>query len=259
MIINDELKARLIKEIKLKLAEDTRDFETEIHLSDLTRCITKSFWQRLIATTQEGVQAHADSIDDRSALFMYIGVMGEAVLDELAPERESRQFQGITARADWEIGEEEFLELKTTRIYVRQENKVKTWPSKGFPVEWIRRMAGYCWIYETQEWHLGMVLVVGGDIMTYTFKFGAEELIKYWADFLKPRHEVLRNAIVSKLPPKAYRYNDDWECTVCPFKMFCDFQAEDTMNEERLGIKPANMDYLERADVGMSPIAHVVP
>ena len=252
--IDDHVKDKLIREVKLQLAKDSRDFDTPVHLSDLTRCITKSFWSRLLASSNAGdIQANADAIDDRAALFMYIGVMSEAVLERLAPEQEVRAADGVIATPDWKL-DDDYIELKTTRIYVRQENKVKTYPSKGFPSEWVRRMAGYCRIYMVDEWRLGMMLVVPGDIMVYRFEFDRMELLKFWLEFIGPRNDVFRNALRAKLPPKAFRYNDDWECGHCTFKMLCDYQSGDHMSEEQLNIELANADYLDRADVGISPI-----
>ena len=250
--IDDITRDKIVSSLQHHLAEDTRDMSEPIHLSDITRCLTKSTLSRMTAEyNQSDIEANAAQIDPTSASMMYIGVLAEKALDDLAPERPVDYLEGVTARADWNL-DGDFIELKTTRVYVTQKDKKLTFPSKGFVQEWVRRMAGYCMIYGKYNWKLAMMLVVRGDLIVYDFQFTPEEIRHYYDNFFVPRRLILKSAIETNRIPEPFRYNDDWECRNCQFKMQCDFQAfggTPVFSETDLGVSSPDPGYMDREDV----------
>ena len=198
----DELaRQEIVDRIREKMVENPRDLETPIHLSDLTRCITRTFFDKdRVSRNQGNVRANASMIDERGALYMYIGVLGEKAVEELAPSTETVEVHRITATPDWEL-KDGFVELKTTRIYISKKNDM---PSKGWSHEWLRRIAGYAYMFRQNTWKLGLLLVIPGDLKVYDFYFTADELENFWSSYILPRRDVLEEAIDNRQPAKAY-------------------------------------------------------
>ena len=67
--LDEHTKNKILGEIKLRLGSTPRLMDSPIHLSDLTRCITQTYWRRNIATLNAYTpETTANSIDDRGAL-----------------------------------------------------------------------------------------------------------------------------------------------------------------------------------------------
>ena len=249
--IDTHARDEIIRRFQDRLAREPRDMETPLHLSDVTGCITKSYYNRQIASLhkeQKDSRAQAGMIDSKSALYMYIGVLAEEALSQLAPEVAEVSVEGLIATADWELAFERFVELKTTRIYISKKTDM---PSKGFPAEWLRRIAGYAYMYGVTEWRIGLVLVIPAEVKVYSFAFGQSELNRFWEEYILPRKVTLQTAISEELTPTPFQYNDDWECKPCPHHLSCQFGDQETIS------LPYNKDYMERHDAGANPLEPV--
>ena len=172
---------KVFKEISKGVSFDERTLTTPIHLSDLTRCITKAYLQRLHAT-EGSIPSSEELMDDKSIIFMYLGTLAEEALSRIKPLVEKIEVDGITGRADWVI-DGDFTELKMTRMNVVRDKGKSTYmlPKKGIPGEWLRRIAGYSYMYE-EDWKLSMLLIIPGDIVTYSFHWTEEELTDILAE-----------------------------------------------------------------------------
>ena len=227
--LDDKIKSEILNEMRTDLLSSPRMVETEIHLSDVTRCITKTYWSRQQASEhKDNPELPGMQVDDKGVVFMYLGVLAEELLNRLrnAPSEVVNDDFGvpIVGNADWLLGED-YIELKTTRIYIVRDRKKPNYlmPSKGFPQEWIRRILGYCYMYGKRNWKLGLVQMISGDVHVYDFEFSDEEIQYFWETFVAPRTKALDMSLRINIPPKPFEYNEGWECRNCNFNMSCQF------------------------------------
>ena len=211
---------KVFKEISKGVNFDERTLTTPIHLSDLTRCITKGYLRRLHAT-ERSIPSSEEMMDDKSIIFMYLGTLAEEALSRIKPLVESIEVDGITGRADWVI-DGSFTELKMTRTNVVRDKGKSNYmiPKKGIPGEWLRRIAGYSYMYE-EDWKLSMLLIIPGDIVTYSFHWPEEELQDFWQRFIMPRKRTLEMALQTKQAPAPFHYQAPGECDDCEFRAWC--------------------------------------
>ena len=219
--LDNDANRKLFKEIREEVGLDDRQMDTEIHLSDLTRCLTKGYFRRVHAT--EGSIPSSDMLlEDKSIIFMYIGMLSEDTMKRLRPSIASYQLDGVTGRADWQV-DGELTELKATRMNVVRNKGLKEYklPKNGIPLEWRLRMAGYAVLYSQTHWKLSLLLIIPGDLITYHFEWEETELHEFWNTFIKPRAEILQLALDVEMPPMPYRFNREDECNNCEFRVEC--------------------------------------
>ncbi len=208
--ISDEVLTRIRKKW-FKTAPGMRE---GIHLSDLNYCITKSYWQKIMPTTQP---------NDNTILTWVIGLALERVLleDEVDTHRpDSDEQDSIHVSPDYSLVIQQAMgELKTTRYYYKKD---KTDPSKGYVLGWIKQMAGYSYVYNLDNYMLAVFQIITASMYGKQFSFNKEERTKFWKEYIIPRRDALIEARERKLPPEPFAYNEDWECENCSFKMICD-------------------------------------
>ena len=246
---NPERRAKLLDNARSVSNVDTQ--REGIHLSDLTRCVTKSFW------TMYG--KHKEKTPDKTVLFFLIGLGLEKMLrgttacpcftdptilfEKLcvqcafiqghsdncskcvdgkvlvkAPEpgiKDGVQFSPDHYDPEFEM----FDEMKSTRMGWKKD---ATEPSKGWPIEWVRRIMGYCYATKTTKWGLDVFLVIPADLQVVDFEFDVEELEDFWLRFIIPRKFALLEALESGVPPTPYEYNEDYECKNCKVALMCE-------------------------------------
>lgn len=206
-----------------------------VHQSDLTSCITKSFWKH-----QLGPQA----LDEMSALYFITGIgLEKALTNRESEDTTHRVHEGVRVSLDFMDKDTGLpIELKTTRMGFDARGK----PTKGWPKGWERQVMGYAHVYERTEFSLVTLTVGRVGLYGNKFIFEDDELERYWYDFIQPRLRALLAAIDSSSPPEPYAYNDTWECDKCPMAVLCEGSKIPEGHMPRMG--ETDIPYLERKE-----------
>lgn len=186
---------------------------TGTHLSDLTICITKTFWRKFNKQQSMGT-------NDQTVLYFLIGLGLEKMLRGSEPTPPSKEKDGVWYTPDHFDKEfDMFDEIKSTRMgWIKDGDE----PSKGWPEEWIRRMKGYCYAEDVTKWGLDVFLVIPAALHALDFTFDPAELSTFWHEYVLPRKAILEQALEDGVPPKAFKYNDEWECKNCDALLLCE-------------------------------------
>ena len=136
---NPERRAKLLDNARSVSNVDTQ--REGIHLSDLTRCVTKSFW------TKYG--KHKEKTPDKTVMFFLIGLGLEKMLRGNMPVPPTGEKDGVLYSPDhWDDEFDMFDEIKSTRMGWKKD---ATEPSKGWPIEWVRRIMGVLLCYRCYQ------------------------------------------------------------------------------------------------------------
>ena len=184
----------------------------EFHLSSGVYCTTKAFWE---ATTP------VIPTDEELMLF----AVGLGLQDMLTPKQATTPTfvkDGIIFRPDFmlKLYKDEYHELKTTRMSMKRI-------LEGLPDTWVQYIAGGCYIRGVTTYQLSTLLLMGNwappfpKIYSETLVFEQDELLGNWANILT-RKIVYDEAIEKSQPPTPFKYNAEWECKNCCYKMNCD-------------------------------------
>jgi len=207
---NPERRAKLLDNARSVSNVDTQ--REGIHLSDLTRCVTKSFW------TMYG--KYKEKTPDKTVMFFLIGLGLEKMLRGNMPGPPTGERDGVLYSPDhWDDEFDMFDEMKSTRMGWKKD---ATEPSKGWPIEWVRRIMGYCYATGSTKWGLDVFLVIPAELQVVDFEFEVEELEDFWLRFIIPRKFALIEALESGVPPTPYEYNEDYECKNCEAALMCE-------------------------------------
>ena len=208
-----------------------------IHVSDLTRCLTKTFWTKISPQLN-------DLIPEKDMMFMLAGIaLEDALTGHLTHEQEdSIEKDGVIMSPDLVVDASEYDEIKTTRMYRGSDGR----PKYGYPIEWLRRISAYCSIIGKDEYTLTILYIIPADLVTAKFTFSMTELEQFWNGFIIPRKEALERSLESNKPPEPFTYNDDWECGRCSSRILCEtFKPQDVIE---LRTTHSDVKYLERKD-----------
>ena len=174
-----------------------------IHASDLIYCLTKSFWNK--------VDYLPPTIEDVMRFSIGLG-LERVIIQFTASRRVPLEKDGIILSPDF-ILDKVHAELKTTRWGVG-----KTSPT------WFKQIMAYAYVVETLFFNLAVLHVIPAVLKGYALVFTEEELRENWYWMLH-RKEILDRALRTDDPPKAFQYNEDWECNGCRYKLRCDLEA----------------------------------
>ncbi len=184
------------------------------HLSDLTICITKTFWRKFNKTQSMGT-------NDQTVLFFLIGLGLEKMLRGDIPAPPTKDKDGVLYTPDhFDTEFDMFDEIKSTRMGWKKDGDE---PTKGWPAEWIRRMKGYCYAEGVEKWGLDVFLVIPAQLQVVDFSFDPAELAEFWIDYVLPRKEILEESLRTGIPPTPFEFDDGTECDrPCEFLLLCE-------------------------------------
>ena len=207
---NPERYAKLIANIKE--VSGIGEVREGIHLSDLTRCITKSFWDKYGKQKME--------VSDQTALYFLMGFGLEKMLRGNIPAPQPGVCDDVHYSPDHLDDEFKiFDEIKSTRMGWKKDGDE---PSKGWPQEWIRRAMGYCYATKTTTWGYDVFLIIPAELKVMDFTFELGELQEFWEEYIIPRRDELVKALETGIAPEAFSFNDDWECDRCEHLLLCE-------------------------------------
>lgn len=215
------------KQIELRLAQK-RNSQNEarvdgLHLTALTYCITKAYWDVKLRPKQvEGEpQPVAFQFDEKTLHMFAIGFGLEQVLLEEPDDKhrvEPKQWEGMWVSPDYVMTGDsgEFGELKSTRLGFNRGEPRYPWPAN-----WIRQMLGYALAYGQSVYHLAVFLVIPAELHTRKFIFSAEDRAQFYDWLMWRRDKLLEAFETMEKPPEPFKYNMKWECKNCPAITYC--------------------------------------
>jgi hypothetical protein len=227
VIVEDdpELRAEMLGRIKSKfnLFNSKRE---GLHHSDLTYCITKTYWKGNIGSKPT----------DHEALLFAVGLaLEQVILEDFDSNHRppSVQVDGVWLSPDHvTLLSKGLTELKSSRISI-PKNELN--PKNGWPEGWIKQMKGYKYaeltgafkdIVEPSDYYrIAAYLVIPAELHGRKFIFTSDELTEHWASIMENKW-YLEQAQEQGVPPEPYafvssRKHDDWQCRNCSFQMHC--------------------------------------
>lgn len=184
-----------------------------IHLSTLIYCLTKQRYD---------ISSPIEPTDEEVMLF----ALGFGLQDILTPPDATTPIlekDGVTYSPDFifKMPGYDLGEMKTTRASAKRADNF------DFPDTWLEYMKGGCYIRETNTYDLSVLYMMGPPfpiIRSFRFKFTDIELLHSW-QYLMGRKWVFEDSIEKNylLPP--FKYNKQWECKYCRYKLICDTVA----------------------------------
>ena len=175
-------------------------------ISDLVKCVTKSWYDM-----RSGGAVHSR----QTKLFFAIGIATEHAL--LAGRREQTaagEHEGIWYHIDNLQGVDAIVELKTTRKSMKgyEEN---------IPSAHLKQIKGYLKTQGMLKVKYAVVFLIPAEIIAWELEFTQEEVDEQWAWF-QERKDAYNQAVAEDVAPEAFKWNEDWECKGCSYKMLCD-------------------------------------
>ena len=187
------------------------------HLSSYIYCLTKCFFDQTIQTQPT----------EEEMLLFAIGYGLQEVLTPPGALAPVYTESGVIYRPD--IGFTPLMpelsrlaEIKTTRKSSKNHSA-----ENSLPDTWIEYMQGGCWITKTREYSLIILYLMGNysppfpQLYTDRIEFEQGELDTNWLRILQ-RKEVLDKALETGTAPTPFKYNKEWECKGCRYKLVCD-------------------------------------
>lgn len=203
---NDALTSELLRE----MFEETRENREGQHpsVTDLIGCLTKSYYD-----TEPGNDLEPN---DKTKLYFLIGLGLERAL---LVSRKGMPTYGETDGIHWHVDSLDagLLELKSTRA---NPNK----GADGFSERWLKQIRSYLKANDLHEVDLAIIYLIQPDFTVYRITFDQWELDTHW-EWMKTRRDVWNMAKATKTPPKAFKWNEDWECKECAYKVICELNA----------------------------------
>lgn len=159
---------------------------------------------------------------DQTKVYFLIGLgLEQAILGKRQLLEKSGQYDGVYYHLDsLDAG---WFELKSTRKSPNPRKDGSTsggaegYLSSGFA---LRQFLSYAKTQGLLELDLGIIWLIQGQFDVYRVRFTREEVDANW-EWLAPRRDAFNKAMESGTPPKAFAYNEDWECKSCSYQMLC--------------------------------------
>ena len=210
------------RELYTRLTQKYSTPKPEPHLTELIYCLTKAYYDRTAPLR----------VSDKETVMFAIGFGLEQVIlrgdDDTAPV--SQELDGIWLTPDYVMLTGGGMDLKSTRMYPDADGS----PKRGFSETWLEQFMGYAYLdtieavqyIPDQEipYSVGIVYLVPAELTAWTLYFSKAELEANWAK-LQVRRMVLKAHRRANTVPEPFKWNRDWECKDCRYKMRCDAWA----------------------------------
>lgn len=199
------LEDKLLDEMMEEIEED----RTAMHpsVTDLIDCLTKTYYN-----AQSARPPHTK----RTKLYFLIGLGLERAL---LVKRKGEPTYGVTEGIHWHVDslDEGLIELKSTRA---NPNKGED----GFSERWLRQIKSYLSAIGQGTVDLAIVYLIQPEFAVYRLTFDQHELDMNWS-WMKLRRDVWNRHQEEGTSPKAFTYNEDWECRDCAYKLICETKS----------------------------------
>ena len=179
------------------------------HLAELIYCLTRSYLDRFDPVP----------LTPREIVLFAVGVGLEKVLLVGHKQQVQGECEGIHYSVDCLDYDGRVLELKSTRMAA---SKFPDSLSEG----WRKQILGYMYTQAgpfpgTDSATLAIMHIIGGELTCWRIQASREEVVENWK-WLQERCKIYMGLVEKKRVPSPYRYNMDWECGHCRYRMFCE-------------------------------------
>lgn len=177
-------------------------------VTDLIGCLTKSYYDTEPTNHLEP--------NDKTKLFFTIGLGLERNLLVL---RKETPIYGETDGIHWHVDSLDggLIELKSTRA---NPNKGEG----GISDRWQRQIKSYLKANNLREVDIAVIYLIQPEFIVWHITFDQWELDTHW-EWMKQRRDVWNEAKATRTPPQAFRWNEEWECKECPYKILCELNS----------------------------------
>lgn len=203
---NDYLATELLREMMAEIKENRGGQHPSV--TDLIGCLTKSYYDTEPDNELEPT--------DKTKLFFLIGLGLERAL---LVSRKNVPIYGETEGIHWHVDslDHGLLELKSTRA---NPNK----GSDGLSARWHKQIKSYLKANNLREVDLAVIYLIQPEFIVWHISYEQWELDIHW-DWMQSRRLVWNEAKATKTPPKAFQWNEQWECKDCAYKILCELNS----------------------------------
>lgn len=190
------------------------------HITELIYCLTKSFRERYTPIPR----------DSKTTCMFAIGVnLGDIMLGSLRKEV-GGEVDGIYYSVDFLAPDGRMGELKSTRMGTKK-------PPMDFPGTWHKQLLSYMKVRETLEAVYAVMYVIPAEFKTWEVVALPEEVNTHWTWMLARRVEYM-DFVERQEVPTPFKYNEDWECKNCQYRLECEadiaaFHVEGDLGEPK--------------------------
>ncbi len=203
---NDELTSKLLTEMMEGISEDRSAQHPSV--TDLIDCLTKTWYNSEVGSALE--------FTDQTKVFFLVGLgLEEALLTRRKQMPVSGKYEGVFFHVDSLDGG--LIEVKSTRASV-------TKTEGQFPDRWMKQIKSYAVTTGVHFLDVAVVYIIPGEFKVYRVEFDGIELQVHW-EWMKHRRDVWLQAKENNQPPEAFKWNEEWECKGCQYKILCELRS----------------------------------
>jgi hypothetical protein len=228
---------KILADIASELEEGQKEYLSRLpHVSELVYCLTRSAYNRLKPLPP----------NQRETMLFATGIGLEQVVLRPHRTKEHGELDGIHWSADWVDYVEGLGELKSTRLSANKG-------ADELPETWKKQMMAYMKAKGVTEASLAVLHLMGNyappfpELRAWHMYAEQWEIDENW-DWLLQRKAIYLDHVERNEVPKQFRYNEDWECTYCRYKLICDAfqQVEDLSPQLEESIRLVKGDRVEQ-------------
>ena len=195
------------------IAEDMKLDKPLPHVTELIYCLTRSYYDRFdyIPLAPKEVVLFSIGVELGKGLLRKHRQEVDGVLDGI---HFSIDFMGLSSEVDTPAEQGVLGELKSTRQSPKKD-------PRDFPDTWRQQLLAYMKANNSLEAIYTVIYVQPAVLKTWEVTATQQEVDENW-DWMKERRETYMDFISKGEPPTPFKYNKEWECKYCRYRIVCD-------------------------------------
>lgn len=183
-------------------------------VSGMIQCITRTYWENEVKMDNK------PPLSRRETQLFAVGLALERVMLGARQRALKGEYDGIQWHVDHIGTDQDFIEFKSTRINMVDDNEPKV------SDKWQKQVLAYFKALGLTEGHFVMLHIMGDrkppfpDVRAYRVITTQDEIDANWA-WLKQRAISYLTAVQKQIPPTPFEWNEEWECKDCPWYGLC--------------------------------------
>lgn len=255
MIITEDPALRTQALAALQVEYGMTSHRPGLHQSELSYCLTKSFWDRTapLPLTEKEIVLFAIGFAAERVMLSREETPKELILDGISCSLDTISLFGpadlktTRMRAKGRKGEDGFqppegwrhqfmayryalnrITIEAKMAALKLEQEVDFYGRYQFRQDVID-----LWVYADSlpkvEHDFGVIIIhlVEPEISAYRFQFSDEEMEANWARLMTRKTQL--ESMLETNDPRPFTTNSDWECTHCRYKLQCELTASQRM------------------------------
>ncbi len=216
---NPSIAARMLRVLGEELEEGGRAKPLP-HLMELVGCLTKNYRDR----------TNSLPLTPKEIGYFTLGKAIESfILMKMDKTSVVGMFEGVGYEVDWIPDSGVVGELKSTRIGLKKE-------TDAYPESWTKQIMGYMKCLGQTKGIVAIYHIVPVELRTWEVEATQEDIDANWK-WIQQRKETYLEFINEGETPTPFKYNEDWECKDCRYKLICDMTAS-IERQKRAGKTP---------------------